>query len=251
MTKGLNTAPYWLDEHQATLFPDVELALTDPDGLLAVGGDLSIERLCAAYKNGIFPWYSDGQPILWWSPNPRAVLFLDNLIIPRSLQKILRNQNYQVTLDSAFEKVIAECAQPRKDSNGTWIVSDMQHAYIRLFKKGLAHSVEVWHNDELIGGLYGVSLGGAFFGESMFSRQSNGSKIALVYLVEQLKQWGFGFIDAQVYSDHLGSLGASNIPRSEFISRLQIEINKTTRIGRWQLTVEPMNKTQQGINHHE
>ncbi len=241
MTKGLNTAPYWLDVNEPTIFPNVKLALTEPDGLLAVGGDLSIERLCSAYQHGIFPWYSDGQPILWWSPDPRAVLFLDNLRISRSLQKILRNQKYRVTLDTTFDTVIQNCAQSRKDSNGTWIVDDMQQAYIDLHAAGFAHSVEVWQGDELIGGLYGVSLGGAFFGESMFSRQSNGSKIALAHLVAQLNEWGFGFIDSQVYSDHLGSLGAITIPRKEFIKRLDIETSKPTRMGPWQFSIEPFN----------
>ncbi len=245
MTKGLNTAPYWLDIDEPTLFPDVELALTEPDGLLAIGGDLSIKRLCAAYQQGIFPWYSDGQPILWWSPNPRAVLFLDDFIISRSLRKVLRNRDYRVTFDTAFDKVIQYCAQSRKDSNGTWIVDDMLQAYINMHAAGFAHSVEVWQGNELIGGLYGVSLGGAFFGESMFSRQSNGSKIALTYLVAQLKEWDFGFIDSQVYSDHLGSLGATNIPRKEFIRRLDIEMNKPTRMGPWQLTIESMNNHKQ------
>ena len=245
MTKGLNTAPYWLDVDEPTLFPDVERALIEPDGLLAIGGDLCIERLCAAYQHGIFPWYSDGQPILWWSPNPRAVLFLDDLKISRSLQKVLRNQDYRITLDTAFDNVIQYCAQSREDSNGTWIVDEMQHAYLEMHAAGFAHSAEVWQGNELIGGLYGVSLGGAFFGESMFSRQNNGSKIALVYLVAQLKAWGFGFIDSQVYSDHLGSLGATNIPRKDFIRRLNTETDKPTRMGPWQLTIESINKNKQ------
>lgn len=246
MTKGLNTAPYWLDIDEPTLFPDVELALTEPDGLLAVGGDLSIERLCAAYQHGIFPWYSDGQPILWWSPNPRAILLLDDLIISRSLRKVLRNQNYHVTLDTSFEKVIWNCAQSRKDSNGTWIGDDMQQAYAKLHAAGFAHSVEVWQGDKLFGGLYGVSLGGAFFGESMFSSQNNGSKIALAYLVAQLKEWGFGFIDSQVYSEHMGNLGVINIPRKDFIERLNTETSKPTRMGPWQFTIKSMRTNQQG-----
>ncbi len=240
MTKGLNTAPYWLDIDEPTHFPNVELALTEPDGLLAVGGDLCIERLCAAYQHGIFPWYSDGQPILWWSPNPRAILFLDDFVISRSLRKVLRNQNYRVTIDTAFDEVIQNCAQSRKDSNGTWIVDDMKQAYHELHTAGFAHSVEVWQDGELFGGLYGVSLGGAFFGESMFSRQNNGSKIALAYLVAQLKKWDFGFIDSQVYSEHMGSLGVINIPRKEFIKRLNIETSKPTRMGPWKFSVEPV-----------
>jgi len=235
MTKGLNTAPYWLDADEPSLFPDVALALTDPDGLLAIGGDLSNKRLSAAYKLGIFPWYSHGQPILWWSPNPRAILFFDDLIISRSLRKVLRNQAYHVTFDTAFEQVIHHCAQPRKDGLGTWIVGDMSHSYRELHRAGFAHSVEVWQESELIGGLYGVSYGGVFFGESMFSRQSNGSKIALVYLVKQLQRWQFGFIDCQVYSEHLGTLGATTLPRSEFIDKLRNELKKPTKHGLWQI----------------
>jgi len=220
MTRGITSAPFLLDLNDPTAFPDVELALTDPDGLLAIGGDLSVERLTAAYQRGIFPWYSDGQPIIWWSPNPRAVLFLDNLKISRSMKKTLRKDDYTVTFDRAFNNVIEACAVSRRDGFGTWIVDDMKDAYLNLYQHGIAHSVEVWREDELIGGLYGVSLGTAFFGESMFSRKTDASKIALVYLVRQLRQWNFGFIDCQVYSKHLGSLGAEQINRQSFISLL-------------------------------
>jgi len=221
MTKGIATAPFWLDPDDLNTFPDVELALMDPDGLLAVGGDLSIERLLAAYRQGIFPWYSEGQPILWWSPNPRAVLFLDELKISKSLTKSLKKPDYHVTFDMAFSEVIKACAASRRDASGTWIVEDMKHAYIALHQYGMAHSVEVWHGEELIGGLYGVSVGDAFFGESMFSRRSDSSKIALVYLVMQLRQWDFGFVDCQVYSEHLGTLGARQINRQNFIRLLE------------------------------
>ena len=169
MTKGISTAPFWLDPDDVNAFPDVELALTDPDGLLAIGGDLSVERLAAAYRRGIFPWYSEGQPVLWWSPNPRAVLFLDKLKISRSLKKTLRKKNYHVTFDKDFENVIEACAGIRRgghpDNQGTWIVDDMKKAYINLHKQGIAHSVEVWVDDQLSGGLYGVCIGNAFFGE--------------------------------------------------------------------------------------
>lgn len=220
MTRGLTSAPFLLDNNKPTVFPDVELALTDPDGLLAIGGDLSVERLTAAYQHGIFPWYSEGQPIIWWSPNPRAVLFLEKLKISRSLKKTLKKDTYKVTFDLAFKEVIEACAVSRRDGFGTWIVEDMKDAYINLHQHGIAHSVEVWSEDELIGGLYGVSLGKAFFGESMFSRKSDASKVALTYLVQQLKQWDFGFIDCQVYSEHLETLGSEQISRQSFIRLL-------------------------------
>jgi len=225
MTKGISTAPFWLDPDNTNAFPDVERALTDPDGLLAIGGDLSVERLTSAYRQGIFPWYSEGQPILWWSPNPRAVLFLDELKISRSLKKTLRKTNYHVTFDKDFNNVIEACAVTRRDGFGTWIVADMKKAYINLHKHGIAHSVEVWDGDQLSGGLYGVCIGSAFFGESMFSRQTDASKIALVYLVKQLQKWGFGFIDCQVYSDHLGTLGAKPISRQTFIQLVDKHCN--------------------------
>ncbi len=224
MTKGMSTAPFLLDANDVDAFPDVELALSDPDGLLAIGGDLSVERLKAAYPRGIFPWYREGQPIIWWSPNPRAVLFLDELKIAKSLKKTLKKTHYHVSFDTAFNDVIEACSATRRggrfDNTGTWIVGDMKNAYRDLHQHGVAHSVEVWHGDELTGGLYGVSMGNVFFGESMFSRQTDTSKIALVYLVMQLRQWGFGFIDCQVYSEHLGSLGARRINRPAFIDLL-------------------------------
>ena len=220
MTKGITTAPFLLDLYDVNSFPDVELALVDPDGLLAIGGDLSVERLTAAYRRGIFPWYSEGQPIIWWSPNPRAVLFLDKLKISRSLKKSLKKIDYHVTFDRAFKDVIEACAKTRRDGFGTWIVDEMKDAYIELYQHGIAHSVEVWFDDKLVGGLYGVSLGKVFFGESMFSRKTDASKIALVYLVKQCQQWGFGFIDCQVYSEHLGTLGAERISRYSFIKLL-------------------------------
>ncbi|MGD8926185.1 MAG: leucyl/phenylalanyl-tRNA--protein transferase [Thioalkalispiraceae bacterium] len=221
MTAGVLTAPFILDLNEPSVFPDPELALSDPDGLLAIGGDLSIERLIAAYKHGIFPWYSEGQPIIWWSPSPRAVLFLDKLKTSKSLRKSLKKDSYHVTFDTAFADIINACASGRRDGTGTWIVDDMKQAYINLHHAGLAHSVEVWHGLELVGGLYGVSLGKAFFGESMFSKQADTSKIALTYLTRQLQEWNFDFIDCQIYSDHLGSLGAEKISRTEFLKLLE------------------------------
>lgn len=201
-------------------FPDVQQALRDPDGLLAAGGDLSPVRLLKAYRLGIFPWFSDGQPILWWSPDPRMVLFPDELKISRSLAKTLRQQRFKITLDTNLDAVIRQCAEPRQDAQGTWITQDMMTAYNRLHQLGYAHSVEAWQDDQLVGGLYGVALGQIFFGESMFSRVSNASKVAFVYLVRQLKEKSFQLIDCQVETAHLGSLGARNIPRQQFIQIL-------------------------------
>lgn len=234
MTKTGITSPYWLDPADKHAFPEVSEALTEPDGLLAIGGDLSMERLLAAYRRGIFPWYSDGQPILWWSPNPRAVLYLDALHISRSLRKALKRDDYRVTLDTAFNDVVRACATPRKDGLGTWITSEMASAYARLHRHGHAHSIEVWRDAQLIGGLYGVSLGRIFFGESMFSRATNASKIAIVWLVRQLQRWQFALMDCQVYSAHLGSLGARLIPREKFIQYLDIYCAKPDRPGPWQ-----------------
>ncbi|HEY9149013.1 MAG TPA: leucyl/phenylalanyl-tRNA--protein transferase [Gammaproteobacteria bacterium] len=213
--------PFWLEpDSDPAHFPDPQYALVEPDGLLAVGGDLSPARLLNAYRQGIFPWYSDGQPILWWSPNPRCVLYPEQLKVSRSLRKTLRKQPFQVTLDRAFAEVIAACSEPRPDQDGTWITEEMQQAYIQLHRIGLAHSVECWEGERLVGGLYGVSLGKVFFGESMFSRRSDASKVALVHLAEQLKMWGFGLIDCQVYSEHLASLGAQEVPRETFLEQL-------------------------------
>lgn len=222
MTHMRSQAPFWLDPKDRIRFPDVELAMTEPNGLLAVGGDLSIERLLTAYRSGIFPWYSNGQPILWWSPNPRAVLYLDKLKISRSLKKTLRKDNYELRLDSAFMQVIDACASARGPATGTWITEEMAYAYQRLHEQGYAHSIEVWRDHRLVGGLYGVSLGKVFFGESMFSRERDASKIALTALVKHLQKFEFAFIDCQVASAHLSSLGACNIPRQRFIHELAI-----------------------------
>jgi leucyl/phenylalanyl-tRNA--protein transferase len=197
-------------------FPDPANALTDPDGLLAVGGDLSPERIVAAYQQGIFPWFNPGDPILWWSPSPRTVIFPDQLHISRSLRKTLRHGIYRVTFDKCFRDVMKACAAPRDYADGTWISVEIIDGYCALHERGLAHSVEVWRGDELVGGLYGMALGRVFFGESMFSRADNASKVGFAHLVRQLCTWDFQLIDCQVANDHLFSLGAIEIPREEF-----------------------------------
>lgn len=207
-------------DNPAQAFPPLYQALREPDGLLAVGGCLSTERLLNAYRHGIFPWYNPDEPILWWSPDPRLVLFPDKLIVSRSLAKTVRKHIFSVTFDTAFEQVIAACAEPRKDSEGTWITTAINQAYINLHHLGYAHSVEVWCNDELVGGLYGVALGQVFFGESMFHTKTDASKVAFVSLVEQLKNWDYQLIDCQVHTSHLESLGAEEIDRRVFVQLL-------------------------------
>jgi len=212
----------WLSLNPQADFPPVENALREPDGLLAAGGDLSTSRLIKAYGQGIFPWYSEGEPILWWSPDPRFVLYPRELKISKSLAKNVRNSELRISIDTAFSEVISNCAQlPRKDQPGTWITPQMQQAYINMHKLGHAHSVECWSGDELVGGLYGFSSGPVFCGESMFSKQSNASKIALVYLCRFIQHHGFKLIDSQVYTEHLERLGARMIPRDEYIKTLQ------------------------------
>jgi len=207
--------------HHHSPFPNVEMALHQPNGLLAAGGDLLPERLLDAYRHGIFPWYSAGDPILWWSPDPRMVLFPDEFKVSNSLRKTLRRGNYEIRTDSAFERVMHACASPRDGQNGTWIQEEIIDAYVRLHQLGLAHSIETWMDGELAGGLYGVSLGRMFYGESMFSRRTDASKIALAHLVAQLKRWDFGMIDCQMNTPHLATMGAREIPRAEFVTLLQ------------------------------
>ena len=221
------------------VFPPPETA--SAEGLLAIGGDLSSERLLEAYRRGIFPWYSAGQPVLWWSPDPRTVLFPQQLKISRSLRKTLRHGEFRVTLDMAFCAVIDGCAAPRRNSPGagTWITAEMRDAYCRLHAEGYAHSVEAWQGNELVGGLYGVSLGGAFFGESMFSLATDASKVALAHLVRQLDAWNFSLIDCQVASAHLFSLGAEEIPRSRFLALLAAALQAPGRHGAWRLEIQP------------
>lgn len=201
-------------------FPSVEMAEREPDGLLAVGGDLSVTRLVNAYRHGIFPWFGDGDPILWWSPDPRTALFPDRLRISRSLRKTLRRGLFSATTDRAFDAVIDACAQPRGPEGGTWLVPDMIAAYRRLHRRGLAHSVEVWQDGALAGGLYGVAIGRVFFGESMFTRVSDASKVALVHLCRTLIDRGFQLIDCQVLTGHLTRMGAEQVPRADFIRML-------------------------------
>lgn len=215
-------------------FPPVSKALDEPNGLLAAGADLSPARLLDAYRHGIFPWFSPGEPILWWSPDPRMVLFPDELKISRSLAKTLRNADYQVKLDSAFGAVIHACAAtPRPGQRGTWITPAMQTAYRRLHELGHAHSVETWRDGTLIGGLYGVALGRAFFGESMFSHARDASKIALAHLCRYLQAHNFGIIDCQMETAHLHSLGARPIPRDDFVARLTALVDGGEPPGRW------------------
>jgi leucyl/phenylalanyl-tRNA---protein transferase len=216
------------------VFPPPDYA--DPSGLIAVGGDLSSERLLEAYRVGIFPWYSDEQPILWWSPDPRFILELDEFKISRSLQKTLRRKIFQVTFDRVFEEVIAACSVvPREGQRGTWITQEMRDAYLELHGLGYAHSVESWFGGKLAGGLYGVSLGKAFFGESMFHHKTDASKVALATLVEKLKSWGFHFIDSQMTTEHMMSLGAKEVPRRIFLKRLQSALRHSTRRGKWHI----------------
>lgn len=217
-----------------TVFPPPDYA--DPSGLIAVGGDLSSERLLEAYRVGIFPWYSDDQPILWWSPDPRFVLDLDEFKISHSLRKTLRRNIFQVTFDRVFEEVIAACSTaPREGQRGTWITPEMQEAYVKLHGLGFAHSVETWCRGKLVGGLYGVSLGKAFFGESMFHHQTDASKVALAMLVEKLKRWGFHFIDSQMTTEHMTRLGAKEMPRRIFLKRLQSALRHSSKRGKWHI----------------
>ncbi|KAA3621533.1 MAG: leucyl/phenylalanyl-tRNA--protein transferase [Proteobacteria bacterium] len=213
-------------------FPPLEHAT--PEGLLAIGGDLSPQRLIEAYSLGIFPWYNPGQPILWWSPDPRAVLFPDELIVSRSLRKTLRHHGFTYSMDRAFAEVVRACAEPRRqDTGASWITSEMERAYCALHDLRIAHSVEVWRDGRLVGGLYGVAMGTVFFGESMFTRESNASKSALAVLVGRLLDQRFELIDCQVESAHLASLGARLIPRREFAATVREGLRTTTPCETW------------------
>jgi len=208
--------------------------LASKAGLLAVGGDLSRDRLLLAYRMGIFPWYSDGEPLLWWSPDPRLVLYPEEIRISKTLKKIIKQDKFHLTIDTAFDQVINACAQIRIEKNeGTWIVQEMIDAYCRLHDAGFAHSVEAWYQGELAGGIYGVSLGKCFFGESMFSRISNASNITLVKLVEYLKTLSFDMLDCQITTEHLTRFGAREIQRDVFLKQLEQSLEATTRQGRW------------------
>ncbi|WP_296891631.1 leucyl/phenylalanyl-tRNA--protein transferase [Thiobacillus sp.] len=235
----------------ATNFPPVETALREPNGLLAMGGDLSLERLLDAYRHGIFPWFNPGEPILWWSPDPRMVLVPGEIRVTRSLAKRIRNGGFEVRVDTAFADVMRACAAPRLpggrvsggappaetepcgEAGGTWISPGMIAAYTRLFDAGYAHSVESWRDGRLVGGLYGVAIGRMFYGESMFSREADASKVALVRLARQLQQWDFGLIDCQMETAHLASLGARTVPRTAFTARLTELVNLPHRLGPW------------------
>jgi len=216
----------WLSPQDAPeWFPPLEQALEEPSGLLAAGGDLSPARLLAAYRRGIFPWYSPGQPVLWWSPDPRAVLFPEEFHCRRSLAKTLRNGGFTACVDRDFAAVVDGCAAPRAASPGTWITSEMRAAYIKLHRLGYAHSIEAWRAGALMGGLYGVQLGGVFFGESMFSRERDASKVALAHLVALCRRNGLAVIDCQLPSRHLATLGARTIPRSQFQALLREQVS--------------------------
>ncbi|HET8697196.1 MAG TPA: leucyl/phenylalanyl-tRNA--protein transferase [Gammaproteobacteria bacterium] len=217
------STPRWLTNLDAVeRFPNPNSALTEPNGLLAAGGDLEPERLLGAYVRGIFPWYEQGQPILWWSPDPRAVLWPAELHVSRSLKRSLIKGGFELRVDSAFDGVLAACAAPRRYTDATWITADMAHAYGRLHNMGWAHSFETWRGGELVGGLYGVAIGRVFFGESMFARVTDASKVALVRMVQFLEQRGFALIDCQVASQHIATLGARAIPRREFLRLLDL-----------------------------
>ena len=213
----MSLQPIWLMENIAPdAFPDVDLALTQPNGLLAIGGDLGAQRLLCAYVRGIFPWFSEGQPILWWAPNPRTVIFPAELKVRRSLRKTIRQGRFEVRIDQAFGEVIRACAAPRRSQNDTWITDGMVEAYEVLHALGYAHSIEAWRGGELVGGLYGVAMGRAFFGESMFSREPDASKVALAHLCSL----DFDLVDCQLPSDHIYSMGARDVPRYEFTALL-------------------------------
>jgi leucyl/phenylalanyl-tRNA--protein transferase len=229
----MRSAPF-----HAPFFPPIETALTEPNGLLAMGGDLSPGRLLEAYRHGIFPWFNPGEPILWWSPDPRMVLQPAAVRVTRSLARRLRNGGFELRVDSAFVEVMRACAAPRRvgpegGAVGTWISPAMIAAYRRLFEAGYAHSVESWHDGRLVGGLYGVAIGRMFYGESMFSRQADASKVALVRLCRQLARWEFGLIDCQMETAHLASLGAHPMPRAAFAEQLAELVNLPHRFGPW------------------
>ncbi|MGR8918364.1 MAG: leucyl/phenylalanyl-tRNA--protein transferase [Gammaproteobacteria bacterium] len=233
-TFDLSNALYWVSDCRlAPDFPPTARALTEPDGLLAIGGDLSPARLLAAYRRGIFPWYAEGQPIMWWSPDPRSVLTPDSVHVSRRLARTLRQRPYTLTLDAAFEQVVDGCAAPRDAAGGTWITADMRAAYITLHELGSAHSIECWHGTELAGGLYGLAIGCVFFGESMFSRRRDASKVALVTLVRHLWTAGFGLFDCQIHNPHLARMGARTIPRSEFEAELARLVDRAPTADPW------------------
>lgn len=228
----------WLSAHDLH-FPPIEQALPDPDGLLAVGGDLDPERLMAAYYEGIFPWYEAGGPILWWSPDPRMVMAPRDVHLSRSLRRHIRRQSFTITMDTAFAEVIRQCAGIREHREGTWITADMREAYITLHELGHAHSVEIWQDGQLSGGLYGISIGPMFFGESMFALRDNASKVAFLALARQLGDWGFRLIDCQMPTPHLATLGARPMARGTFKHWLWKYRDQPGRRGPWQFDIDP------------
>ncbi|RMG34241.1 MAG: leucyl/phenylalanyl-tRNA--protein transferase [Gammaproteobacteria bacterium] len=232
-------------------FPDPAQAEEEPNGLLAVGGDLHPRRLLNAYASGIFPWYSDDQPILWWSPNPRTVLYPDAIHVSRSLRKQMRRGGCELRIDSDFEGVIRACAAPRHDDAGTWLLPEMQEAYLALHRLGHAHSIELWQDDDLVGGLYGIALGAAFFGESMFSRVPSASRMTLVYLCARMSRFGGSLIDCQVFNPHLARMGACEIPRERFLAELGTALRSSIDPRIWRadpLPVEQLVDPVQGDN---
>jgi leucyl/phenylalanyl-tRNA--protein transferase len=213
-------------------FPPVDMA--NKDGLLAIGGDLKLERIMLAYNQGIFPWYSDETPIMWWSPDPRFVLFPSKLKISKSTRQLLRKNPFKITFDRRFEEVIRQCQNaPRKEQDGTWITDELVNAFIKLHKKGFAHSVEVWQNNELVGGLYGLSIGKVYFGESMFSKVSNASKVGFITLVQEMQKRGISLVDCQVHTDYLESLGAEHITRDNYMGHLEVLLDFDSLNGAW------------------
>jgi leucyl/phenylalanyl-tRNA--protein transferase len=223
----------WLDGDDP--FPPIDQALTSPNGLLAAGGDLSVDRLLSAYSRGIFPWFNDGEPVLWWSPDPRMALFVDEIRESRSLARQIRRSTWRVSADTAFDDVVSGCAAPRAVGSGTWIVPEMRTAYEALAAHGAAHSIEVWDGEKLVGGLYGVAVGRMFFGESMFSRESGASKVALLRLTHQLARWDFQLIDCEMSTPHLASLGARELPRAEFFDYVRRLVECPGVPGPWTL----------------
>ena len=224
-----------LDPYRPTQnFPPLDQALDEPNGLIAIGGCLSPQRIVTAYRCGIFPWFNPGEPILWWSPDPRLVLFPEHLKISRSLAKTLRKQVFEIRYDNAFPEVISACAAPRHAQGGTWITNDMKDAYLNLYNRGIAHSFEAWQQGQLVGGLYGIGIGRVFFGESMFHRVTDASKVVFAHLIKQLSTWGYQLIDCQVSSEHLISLGAEEIPRKTFADLLDTLCTQPPADDAWQ-----------------
>jgi len=226
-----------LGEDPCSPFPPTAKALDSPNGLLAWGGDLGAKRLMSAYRAGIFPWYTPGQPILWWSPAPRCVIFPNQVHLSRRTRRRYNKENYRLSIDAAFAEVIQACAGPRDYESGTWITTDMMDAYFHLHQLGHAHSLEVWEDDLLVGGIYGLAMGSIFFGESMFSHRTDASKIALVALCRRLQQWGFGLLDCQVGNQHLFSMGAVELSRSEFEGLLKKLTVDSTGERQWEKSI--------------